>query len=145
MKDDADYTEAGAGYYDLRDRRNDEHLARHHQPWPGSATRSPDRPWRRPASVRRSPAASRTPRRLTAPTQITGAVRCLGWSFDTSAEIVPWKIRGKRARRPRPGRRVPRDGGRRPLPAGWVSRPDGDHAGRAATRRRQRLSGLNRG
>lgn len=31
MKDDADYAEAGADYYDLRDRRNHEHLARHHQ------------------------------------------------------------------------------------------------------------------
>jgi transposase len=31
MKKDADYAEAGADYYDLRDRRNHEHLARHHQ------------------------------------------------------------------------------------------------------------------
>ena len=31
MKDDSDYAEAGAGYYDQRDQRNHEHLARHHQ------------------------------------------------------------------------------------------------------------------
>jgi transposase len=31
MKHDSDYTEAGADYYDHRDRRNHEHLARHHQ------------------------------------------------------------------------------------------------------------------
>jgi transposase len=31
MKHDSDYTEAGAGYYDHRDQRNHEHLARHHQ------------------------------------------------------------------------------------------------------------------
>jgi transposase len=31
MKHDSDYTEAGAGYYDHRDARNHEHLARHHQ------------------------------------------------------------------------------------------------------------------
>jgi transposase len=31
MKDDADYAEAGADYYDQRDRRNHQHLARHHQ------------------------------------------------------------------------------------------------------------------
>ena len=31
MKDDSDYAEAGADYYDLRDQRNHEHLARHHQ------------------------------------------------------------------------------------------------------------------
>ena len=31
MKDDSDYAEAGADYYDLRDQRNHEHLIRHHQ------------------------------------------------------------------------------------------------------------------
>jgi len=31
MKHEADYAEAGADYYDQRDRRNHEHLARHHQ------------------------------------------------------------------------------------------------------------------
>ena len=31
MKDDSDYAEAGADYYDLRDQRNHEHLVRHHQ------------------------------------------------------------------------------------------------------------------
>jgi transposase len=31
MKHDSDYTEAGADYYDHRDRRNHEHLVRHHQ------------------------------------------------------------------------------------------------------------------
>jgi hypothetical protein len=31
MKHDADYTEAGADYYDRRDARNHEHLVRHHQ------------------------------------------------------------------------------------------------------------------
>ena len=31
MKYNAGYAEAGAGYYDLRDQRNHEHLARHHQ------------------------------------------------------------------------------------------------------------------
>jgi hypothetical protein len=31
MKDGSDYTEGGAGYYDQRDHRNHEHLARHHQ------------------------------------------------------------------------------------------------------------------
>ena len=31
MKYDAGYAEAGAGYYDRRDQRNHEHLARHHQ------------------------------------------------------------------------------------------------------------------
>ena len=31
MKHDEDYAEAGAGYYDQRDARNREHLARHHQ------------------------------------------------------------------------------------------------------------------
>ncbi len=31
MKYDGDYTEAGADYYDHRDRRNREHLIRHHQ------------------------------------------------------------------------------------------------------------------
>jgi len=34
MKDDSDYAEAGAGYYDQRDQRNHEHLARHHQQAP---------------------------------------------------------------------------------------------------------------
>jgi transposase len=31
MKHDSDYTEAGADYYDHRDRRNQDHLVRHHQ------------------------------------------------------------------------------------------------------------------
>jgi transposase len=31
MKHDGDYTEAGADYYDHRDRRNHEHMVRHHQ------------------------------------------------------------------------------------------------------------------
>ena len=31
MKHDADYAEAGADYYDQRDQRNLEYLARHHQ------------------------------------------------------------------------------------------------------------------
>jgi len=31
MKDDSDYAEAGAGYYDQLDHRNHEHLVRHHQ------------------------------------------------------------------------------------------------------------------
>ena len=31
MKHGGDYTEAGADYYDRRDRRNHEHLVRHHQ------------------------------------------------------------------------------------------------------------------
>jgi transposase len=31
MKHDSDYTEAGADYYDHRDRRNHEHLVRHHE------------------------------------------------------------------------------------------------------------------
>jgi transposase len=31
MKDDSDYAEAGADYYDQRDQRNHEHLIRHHQ------------------------------------------------------------------------------------------------------------------
>jgi transposase len=31
MEHDADYTDAGADYYDRRDQRNHEHLARHHQ------------------------------------------------------------------------------------------------------------------
>jgi len=31
MKHDSDYTEAGAGCYDHRDRRNHEHLVRHYQ------------------------------------------------------------------------------------------------------------------
>src|SRR5205814_4170211 len=31
MKNDTDYTEAGAGYYENRDQRNHEHLVRHHQ------------------------------------------------------------------------------------------------------------------
>ena len=31
MTHDADYTDAGADYYDRRDQRNREHLARHHQ------------------------------------------------------------------------------------------------------------------
>jgi hypothetical protein len=31
MRSDSDYTDAGAGYYDRRDQRNREHLARHYQ------------------------------------------------------------------------------------------------------------------
>jgi hypothetical protein len=31
IKHDADYAEVGAGYYDRRDARNHEHLARHYQ------------------------------------------------------------------------------------------------------------------
>jgi hypothetical protein len=31
MTHDTDYTDAGADYYDRRDQRNREHLARHHQ------------------------------------------------------------------------------------------------------------------
>jgi transposase len=31
MRDDSNYAEAGADYYDLRDQRNQEHLVRHYQ------------------------------------------------------------------------------------------------------------------